>query len=152
MGSSKRNDFGVEMAKILPLLIREFGRRQKIFFEGKFPMTYLVVLDMLREMGPVKMSVIARMMNITMSTATAIIDKMIDDKLVKRDRSSSDRRVVNVTMTKKGIEMATQIVEWRIDMSNDMFAVLSGPERDEYLRLLTKVRDSILEEKNENKH
>ncbi|NQT32236.1 MAG: MarR family transcriptional regulator, partial [Candidatus Omnitrophica bacterium] len=103
----------------------------------------IVVFDVLRVKGSCTMSELARTLNFTMSAVTGIIDKMIKAGLVKRERSKTDRRVVEVMLLEKGKNIAMKINDERRDMTNEMFSVLTSSERDEYLRLIGKVYDSI---------
>ena len=80
------------------------------------------------------MNELAKILNLTMSAVTAIIDKMIRRKLVKRGRSSEDRRVVNVTMVSKGRKLIKQVREIRCSCANELFASLTEQDKQEYLR------------------
>jgi len=48
------------------------------------------------------MSEIAERLEITVGTLTTAIDRLIKKGYVERNRSESDRRIVNITLTKKG--------------------------------------------------
>ena len=85
------------------------------------------------------MNDLAKTLNFTMSAVTAIVDKMIDMKLVKRERSSSDRRVVNVTMLNKGKECLIKIRHARSNCVNELFSTLTQQDKSEYIRILKKV-------------
>ena len=136
----KVDDFGVEVAKILPLILREFAKRQRDFFsQAALTVPQIVILDFLNERGPCKMNDLARALNFTMSAVTAIVDKMIGLKLVARERSSEDRRVVNVSLFKKGAQMVAQVKEMRRSCLNNMFSALSDKDKSEYVRILRKV-------------
>ncbi len=43
------------------------------------------------------------------SNATRIVDKLIDKKLVSRTENSGDRRLVNIKITEKGLQLLEQI-------------------------------------------
>ena len=101
------------------------------------------IREYLKEKGTSKMGDIALLLNLSMSAATSIVDKMIDMKLLKRERSSDDRRVVIVELDDKGKATADQIMEDRKKCINDIFSVLEDKERKEYLRLITKVYDNL---------
>lgn len=141
-------DFGSEMAKIMPVFLREVARSQEgTFTKGDMAVSHIVVLEILKEKGPSTMSELSESMNLTMSAVTGIIDKMIEQGLVKRERPKEDRRVVKVTLLPKGLKHANQINDWRKNVANDLFAVLSEEERREYLKLIKKVCESIIRKK-----
>jgi DNA-binding MarR family transcriptional regulator len=52
--------------------------------------------------GAMTMSAIARALQMTLSGVTTVIDKLEAKQLVSRVRSTSDRRIVNVELTKRG--------------------------------------------------
>lgn len=137
-------DFGREVSKTLPLIQREFVKRQMtIFSKGFLTVPQVVILDLLAERGPCKMSELAKTLDFTMSAVTAIVDKMLKLKLVKRERSSKDRRVVKVVMLNKGKETAGRLTEERRDIANNLFSALTKEEKGEYLKLLRKVYDNL---------
>lgn len=141
----KNTDFGTELAKILPLIMREFTRRQQknIFAKGLLTVPQVVILDFLAERGCSQMNELAKVLNFSMSAVTAIVDKMIALKLLKRERSSEDRRVVKVTVLNKGKEAIRQVREARRNCATDLFSALTEKERAEYLRMLRKVANSL---------
>lgn len=137
-------DFGTEVSKIMPLLLREVTRKQmRILSKGFLAIPHIITLDLLLEKGPCKMSELARTLGLTMSAVTAIVDKMIRLKLIKRERSSEDRRVVNVNILDKGAKTIRRVSEERRDAANSIFSPLTKEDRNEYLRLLRKVYDNL---------
>lgn len=145
--NNKRNreEFGQEVSLILPLIMREFTRSQHSGQFSKVPLTMpqMLILEFLGEREICKMSDLAKGLNLNMSAATAIIDKMIEMRLVRRERSSVDRRVVNVIMLSKGKDMLEKSREAKIHCLDQLFAPLSDEDRSEYLRLLRKVYDNL---------
>ena len=60
----------------------------------------------LYENGPLPTSQIAKYIMVNSSTVTGIIDRLEQKGLVQRSRISTDRRVITVTLTDKGRELA----------------------------------------------
>ena len=142
--SAGKQDFGGELAKVLPFIIREFTRQQmSVFSRGFVTVPQVVILEILAEQGTCKMGDLARALNFTMSAVTGIIDKMIKLRLLKRERSSKDRRVVKVMMLKKGEETVKLVREERRSAANNIFSALTEKEKSEYLKILRKVRDNL---------
>lgn len=141
---AKNLHFGTEISKMMPLIIREVTKKQmSIITKGLLTVPQFVILDLLVERGPCRMSELAKTLGFTMSAVTAIVDKMIKLKLVKRERSSEDRRVVNVIILNKGGETVGRVNEERHDAANRIFSPLTEEDRDEYLRLLRKVYNNL---------
>ena len=146
MNKATQLDFGVQMAKMLPAIMREVTKKQDSFLSNSdLPVPGLLVLDFLREKHAATMGEISAVLHISMSSATGIIDKMIEQGYVLRERSDEDRRVVNVILADKGVRSAKKVNLERVEMLNNLYAVLDDKEHEEYLRLFTKVYDNIEE-------
>jgi DNA-binding MarR family transcriptional regulator len=68
---------------------------------------------------------------------------MIKLKLIKRERSRQDRRVVNVMMLDKGKEAIRRVKEARRNCVTDLFSVLSKKDKEEYIRILRKIYHNL---------
>ena len=144
MNNLSKFDFGVEMSTILPLFLREVIRKYEMAKCGKeFTPTGIAIIDLLSEKGACRMSRIASMLNLTMGAVTGIIDKMVAEELVKRERSSKDRRVVKVTLLKKGKDTAKRVKEMRQEVVSELYAVLSDTEKRTYYMLSKKVYNNL---------
>src|SRR5688572_15435090 len=62
----------------------------------------LFILNFVGQKENVKMSDIAENIVAPMSTITSIMDKLVERKLISRDHSGEDRRVINVSLTTDG--------------------------------------------------
>ena len=133
-------DFGTEISKIMPLILREVTRKQmRILAKDFLAIPHIIILDLLLEKGPCRMTELAKALGLTGPAITAIADKMLRLKLVKRERSSEDRRVVKVSILEKGEKTIRRINVERRDAANAIFSPLAKEERREYLSLLRKV-------------
>ncbi|MFH1837494.1 MAG: MarR family transcriptional regulator [Candidatus Omnitrophota bacterium] len=145
MPNKKAINIGKEVEKIHPLILREITMKQmSIFSEDKMSVTHMVVLDLLKERGSCKMGDIAKALHITMSAVTGIVDKMNRIELVKRERSSEDRRIVWVSLLPKGKKIIEKINRERVSAVNTLFSGLMSEEKEEYVRLLRKVYDQLI--------
>ncbi len=148
---NKSIDLGIEISKIHPIVMREVTKKQMtIFSKGFLTVPQVAILDLLDENGQCRMSELAKALGFTMSAVTAIIDKMIGLKLVKRERSSQDRRVVKVLMLEKGRETAGRIRKERINIANDLLSSLNKKDKEEYLRLSRKIYDHLIKKQNQS--
>jgi len=137
-------DFGAEMARILPVLMRAFARsKEELCARRNLAISHIVVLDLLFERKTCRMSEIAGTLDLTMSAATAIVDRMIGSGLLLRRRSEDDRRVVMVALRKRGEETARQVREWRRKTTGRLYSVLTENEKHEFIRMMRKVIDNI---------
>jgi DNA-binding MarR family transcriptional regulator len=93
------------------------------------------------------MSGIAAAIRLSLSSATGLIDRLCEKKLVKRDRSSEDRRVVQVELTDEGRTLHEAALEGRLAFAKDMLKNLSAEEQESLVNLLGKVSARIKEKK-----
>lgn len=103
------------------------------------------ILMMIEAKGPQKMSDLARQICVTMSGATAIIDKMVKQGLVTRQFDPGDRRVVLIALSDDGrsvIKDATRVQE---RVFEDILDRLSPEKRVELLESFTRIH-SLLQE------
>lgn len=75
---------------------REFIAAFQRWHQGALSLIHLNVLTMVEANGPMSMSGIAEGLDISVASATGVIDRMEARGLVKRRRSPEDRRVVLV--------------------------------------------------------
>ena len=89
------------------------------------------------------MSGIAERIRLSLSSVTGLIDRLVDKKLVCRDRSREDRRVVNVELTPEGRELHKSVLESQIQFARGLMKTLSAEEQDALLALFGKLSDKI---------
>ncbi|MGA9523742.1 MAG: MarR family transcriptional regulator [Myxococcaceae bacterium] len=84
------------------------------------PMTMLVeqaelspaqvhALSWLRLDAPLTMGALAQRLGVTEKTITGVVDRLERAKYAQRERSSADRRIVEVVLTRQGQKLADQI-------------------------------------------
>lgn len=69
---------------------------------------------------------------------TRMLDKLEAKRLLERSRSADDRRVVNLTLTKKGEEIAARLPEIAPNVLNARLKKFTKAEFEELRRLLSK--------------
>lgn len=75
-----------------------------------------IVLRSLLSGGPCQVSEVAAMLDVSLSAATGLVDRLVKAKLATRDRDQQDRRVVWVKITPEG-EQAVLAAETRRRMA-----------------------------------
>jgi DNA-binding MarR family transcriptional regulator len=81
---------------------RDFQGALKRWHEGALSLVHLNVLMMLRARGPLTMSHLAETLDVSVASATGIVDRMEKKGVVERRHSEADRRVVEVHVTERG--------------------------------------------------
>ncbi|MBF0253203.1 MAG: MarR family transcriptional regulator [Candidatus Omnitrophica bacterium] len=136
--------FSEEISKLMPEIMRSVHRKMEPLFEkGKVSFTHIIVMEFLAQAGSAKMSEVSKILSLNLSSATSIIDKMVEMGFVKRTRSPKDRRVVLVELLKKGKTFALAIMGLRKEATQDMFSELTNDEKNTYLKLIRKVHDNV---------
>ena len=77
--------------------------------EQEIPKTDLLALLMLYRRGEATMSELAADLNVPLSTATGIGARLTRRKLIERERSAEDRRVIVNRLTGEGRELAVKV-------------------------------------------
>jgi MarR family transcriptional regulator, organic hydroperoxide resistance regulator len=85
------------------------------------------------------MSQIADYVNIPMSTATGIIDRLVKNGYCTRRRSESDRRVVMIALTEKAEEIIRDIKNTGSEYFDRVMEALTNEEQHFLFSIITKV-------------
>jgi DNA-binding MarR family transcriptional regulator len=93
--------------------------------------------------GPATMGTLAEKLSSSMSALTAIIDRLVAQEIVLRERSEEDRRIVRIGLTPKGISLYEEHLKTQLDLSRKMLSRLSAPEQDALLDILRKIVDGL---------
>ncbi|NLL90758.1 MAG: MarR family transcriptional regulator [Dehalococcoidales bacterium] len=103
----KLNDFIADMLSDAPILVET---------EDNLTMSQLRVLLLLRMNTQMNMTQIASCLKIHVSTATGLVNRMINKKLIKREMSEEDRRVILCVLSDKGHNITDSI--WKVVWEN----------------------------------
>jgi DNA-binding MarR family transcriptional regulator len=96
-------------------------------------------LAVLGHKGSVIMSDLASILDVPLSTATHTVDRLVSKDLVVRERPAENRRIVQVELSKKGLEMHRSFMDCRLAMGRTMLEALSSGEREIFLELMAKM-------------
>ena len=81
---------------------RDFQGALKRWHEGTLSLVHLNVLMLLRARGPLTMTHLAELIDVSVASATGIVDRMEKKGVIVRRRSEEDRRVVEVLVNESG--------------------------------------------------
>ena len=99
----------------------------------------LTVIVFVGQHQNVKMSDIADNIFAPMSTITSIVDKLVDKKLINRDHSGEDRRVIYVSLSSAGKVAYNKVVDKKKKIAESVLSKLNEKEQvliSKYLDLL----------------
>jgi DNA-binding MarR family transcriptional regulator len=96
-------------------------------------------LAALGQRGTLTMSDLAAILKVQISTATHMIDKLAAKGLVERKRAQQDRRIVQVTFSKKGKRIHQYVVASRLAIARGVLKALDPAARKVFLQRMTKI-------------
>lgn len=85
------------------------------------------------------MSRVAEYINVPMSTATGIVERLVKKGYLQRERSESDRRIVVIKLTDKGEGFISEIKEVIFDYLRAITESLSEEEKDLLGKIFIKI-------------
>ncbi|SEB73096.1 MarR family winged helix-turn-helix transcriptional regulator [Terriglobus roseus] len=95
---------------------------------------------LLRE-GPLLMSELAKSMEIPLSSATNLVNRLVEKGHVARERSDEDRRIVRVTVTASGRRLMAKLEQFRLEASRHALTRLDTAEQRTLIALLRKTAE-----------
>ncbi|WP_040949548.1 MarR family winged helix-turn-helix transcriptional regulator [Gorillibacterium massiliense] len=98
----------------------------------------LMTLRILKEQPQAGLSFLAAKLNLNNSTTCGIIDRMVKADLVTRERSGTDRRAVNLSLTDRGKALWNETEATRMKMFLPLLQ-LSVEEENEFHRIQQKI-------------
>ncbi|HWR07239.1 MarR family winged helix-turn-helix transcriptional regulator [Sporomusa sp.] len=90
--------------------ICQLFEREQIKVHGFTSSQCYILLEVLKS-GTLTINEISSKMNLEISTITRIMDNLVRDQLLVRNRLSHDKRVVEASLTEKGIHEANKLRE-----------------------------------------
>src|SRR5512143_3305548 len=93
---------GDVLDELTSIRARDWMGAMRKWHEGSLSMVHLQVVMLLRSSGPLPMSRLAELLDVSVASATGIIDRMEKRGVVERRHSDTDRRIVEVHLTPAG--------------------------------------------------
>lgn len=106
-------------------------------------MTHVHVMWRLEESGTLPMSKLADVLDVSLSNATGLIDRMEERGLIARTRDSDDRRVVLVRLTPAGTATLEEIQIMRRDLMTAVLERLDDRQLDRLHSALIDFRAAV---------
>jgi DNA-binding MarR family transcriptional regulator len=97
----------------------------------------LRALAALGRQGTLGMSDLAAILKVPLSTATRTIDKLVAKDLVERQRVKQDRRIVQVTFSRRGKRIHQFVLKSQLATGRSLLEPLSSRERELFLQRMT---------------
>jgi DNA-binding MarR family transcriptional regulator len=148
MSQLSLTEFADRVGEVFPVVIKEFLKRQtNELYKGKITMPQFLILNFLERQGESRMTDLAKFMAVTTAAMTGIVDRLVRDGYVQRMPKPDDRRIIKVKTTSKGAALVKKVNLQKRQMVMDIFGRLPQQDREEYLRIIMRVRDVLTDQK-----
>lgn len=138
------NQFGSRLIELLPQLMQEITRYEHNYVtQGKITIPQFLVLEYLSKQRQCFMNEVAQATHTSFSTATGMVDRLVNHKLVKRTHGQDDRRTVLVSITSKGRNILNEVYTQKQQGIIKLFSRLDASERAQYLDILRKLVQNL---------
>ena len=141
-------EFADRITEVMPVVAREFIRqRPDELCRGLVTPPQFLVLNYLETRGELKMTDLAKLIGVTTAAMTGVVDRIVRRRYAERVFEPTDRRVIKMRPTAKGLALVKKIKEQKKEMVIKLFGRLPQQDREEYLRIITKIRDILARER-----
>lgn len=139
------------MDMILDNMKKLFFPEEWLQIDMKLSKTELFAMFIVERYGEVIMSKISDEINVSMSTATGIIDRLVKKKYLMRERSEFDRRIVLIKLTEKGHNTIEELKNIMNEYLDRVYDCLTNEEITALGNIFIKVLNAFsLDKKTEN--
>lgn len=131
---------------LLENLKKFFFPEEWLSFDLKFSKTEIFSLLLIEKKKEIIMTELAEYIHSPMSTATGIINRLVKDGYIIRERNEQDRRIVVLKLTEKGIEVIKRLKELIAAYMNKVAEKLTQEEIQYLVQIAGKILNILNEE------
>jgi MarR family transcriptional regulator, organic hydroperoxide resistance regulator len=147
MDNRPLNEYAQSLIEIMPEVVRGLWKREiNELTSGSITPPQIFILIYLNKMGELRMTDVARYLSVTTAAATGLVERLVKGGYVQRVYDPADRRIIKVKLTPKGIDVVKKIIVNKVARIKEVFGKMSARDREDYLRILTRVKDIIEQE------
>ena len=107
---------------------------------------FRILMLLSQKEDPLTMSELSSELNVPMSTATRIVNGLVQGGMVERVNDASDRRVVRVGMSRNGRELYEAGISYNKQRIAKWLKDFTPEEQVELMRLMNKLFDAVVNE------
>lgn len=138
------NEFSERLSAVMPVMCKSMMKyEQNALTTGTLSLPQFWALSWLADHPGATMHDLAGAMNLKASTATMLVDRLVQLSLLDRKRGGDDRRKVLVRLTAKGRRIIDEVFSQKKKALQETFRHLSPPERQKYLELIEKLAQRL---------
>lgn len=126
-----------EISIMVPKLMK--GARSSFLAKSNISTAQMIMLVSIHDHGQCKLKTLAKERGISPPTATGLIDRLLGAGYVKRGSDPEDRRVVIVSLTKKGENAVQDFLSTVRKRWKNILIHLTSKEQHQYLNIVKKI-------------
>lgn len=132
--------FAERLTAVMPVMCKSMVRyEQNALTKGEVSLPQFWAMSWLSDHTGASMHDLARAMNLKPSTATMLVDRLVELKMMDRDRDGVDRRRVLVRVSSRGRKILDEVHSQKRKALQETFRHLNATERQQYLELIEKL-------------
>lgn len=136
-----------EYENIMDLVFDSFKKilypQEWINLDLEFSKSEIFTMLLVDKHGEIIMSQIADYINVSMSTANGVVERLVKSGYLTRDRSDIDRRIVLIRLTDKGKKLVEQLKSTIFQYVQLIYESLDDEERKLIFKIFNKVVDIL---------
>ncbi|WP_051688080.1 MarR family winged helix-turn-helix transcriptional regulator [Desulfofalx alkaliphila] len=103
----------------------------------------MFLIKVIKDNGTVTPSSLAQRIGVTSGAITSLTDRLYKQGLVNRKRSDIDRRLVIISLTEKGMELACSLEEERLNRMKEIFSELTNEDIETLINIYGKINNTL---------
>lgn len=137
-------DSGYRLEQQVGYILRQASQRHAAIFAARIPeqltTTQFSTLVRLQEVGPCSQNQLGRLTAMDAATIKGVTDRLIQRGFVAATVDPEDGRRRMLALTSAGLDAVARAIPVGIDISAETLEPLSVEEREQFMRLLKKLR------------
>ena len=137
-----------DLFSVIPLIDKSIRRKLlrpvQLAFNDDISPHHFLIMKILEEAGTLHITEIGEKLQIQRPQMTYLIDQLVSLDLVERETGTTDRRIINISLTDKGKSLLLEHDGLIRDAIKTTLSSLTSEEVEELLVSLTKLRDIFL--------
>jgi MarR family transcriptional regulator, organic hydroperoxide resistance regulator len=128
------------LASLYPLLMGKMGRLRTMVHE-RLDLTYNQYKTLLTvaDRGEGTLGDLARELNVTMSSASQMVERLVGQGLLDRRQDADNRRQVRIRLTERGEELITELRQGILSEYRKLLARLPDEEQEDLVASLETI-------------
>ena len=128
---------------VLQLTVRFRHAVPELAHEAGLSPPQAMFLLSLHETGTATMGDISKTLGTTQGVATRMVDRLLEKDMVERKRDGDDRRVVLISLSRKGKRLAGKMTDLHLENLRSFIVGVNVSDREALLVLLKRFNDQL---------